>query len=418
MDEKNELALFRFSLIAPLVREATNQSQKKYLEEVCAKSFDVPGLGQREFSPSTLKLWLYNYRRYGLEGLKTNQRSDKGKFRTLSTDIQNMIKTIIKENPERTGTNIYDDLLDAKLKNLPSLSTVQRFISQQKNELVEPTIERKRFEFEFANDCWQSDVCVGPYLTINGKKKKTYLIAFLDDATRLVVNSQYFFNESYLSLEETLRIALLKRGVPKKIFVDNGKIYYSKQLRLICARLGIALSYARAYSPQSKGKIERMFRTYRDGFLREIDLEEIDSLDKLNELSNSYIEKEYHQRVHSSLNGLSPIERFLKDKDKIKMVTGEQLDKIFLHQVKRKVTNDATVSIHNNVFEVPQKFCKRQVDVLFKPNDFSLAYLKFENEPLISIFPLNSIDNSKIPRKQYQKDTIDYTKLYEKGDEN
>lgn len=117
---------------------------------------------------------------------------------------------------------------------MPFLSTMQRFVRNLRSTLIEPEIERRRYECKFANDCWQSDVCVGPYLLI---------------------------------LEETFRQALLKRGIPKKLFVDNGKVFQSQQLQLICARLGIAVSVARPYSPASKGKIERYFRTFRDQFL-------------------------------------------------------------------------------------------------------------------------------------------------------
>ena len=277
---KTELALFRFSLIAPLVNGSCEKSQKEYLEEICAKRYDVPGLGNREFSTTTVRYWLSLYRRYGLDGLKTKPRNDQGRFRHLSFEAQEFIKESLKASPGQTAIMIHQDLLNSRLSDKPSLSTVSRFVRQLRNTLTEPEIERKRYECRFANDCWQSDIMVGPYLLIDGKKLKTYLIAFMDDASRLIVHSQFFFTENYLALEETLRQALLKRGIPKKIFVDNGKVYQSLQLRLICARLGITLSFARPYSPSSKGKIERFFRTLRNSFLSQLDISDISSFEK------------------------------------------------------------------------------------------------------------------------------------------
>jgi len=56
MDEKQrtELALFRFSLIAPIVNGSLEGSVQEYLETTCAKTYDVPGHGRRQFSPRTL----------------------------------------------------------------------------------------------------------------------------------------------------------------------------------------------------------------------------------------------------------------------------------------------------------------------------------------------------------------------------
>ncbi|MGI6036171.1 MAG: DDE-type integrase/transposase/recombinase [Limnochordia bacterium] len=412
MDDKTrtELALFRFSLIAPLVSGTLQGSAKEYIEEACAKRYDVPGLGQREFSPATLKHWLSTYRRYGLEGLKKQPRSDRGHFRRLTAEAQQLIKETLKASPKRSAVAVYQDVLAANLTNPPSLSTVQRFIKQTKDALVEPEIERRRFECRFANDCWQSDVCIGPYLLLDGKKKKTYLVAILDDASRLIVHSEFFFEESYLTLEATLRRAFLKRGIPKKLFVDNAKIYHTVQLRLICARLGISLSFCRPYSPASKGKIERYFRTFRGQCLDSLDVTSVSSLDELNRLNTAYFEGMYNQRPHSSLEGDSPIERFLRDQDQLRFATEVQLEHIFLHEVKRSVTKDATISLNRVIFEVPQIYCGRQVTVLYRPKDLSHAYLQSDSQ-LIPIEPVRTIDNAQIPRKQ----NIDYTRFYEGG---
>lgn len=412
-ETRTKLALFRFSLIAPLVNGSTDRTAREYLEEICAKPYDVPGFGQREFSTSTLKHWLYAYRKHGLDGLKKAHRTDQGKFRTLSSEAQEFIMEDLKANPGRTALAIYQDLVNARLADIPSLSTVQRFVRNLRSTLIEPEIERRRYECKFANDCWQSDVCVGPYLLVGGKKKRTYLIAILDDASRLIVHSQFFFQGNYLALEETFRQALLKRGIPKKLFVDNGKVFQSQQLQLICARLGIAVSFARPYSPASKGKIERYFRTFRDQFLSQLDLREVSSLEVLNKLNLAFTEETYNRRPHSSLQGKSPIDRFLEDQDKLQFPSHAQLERQFLHEVKRRVTKDAIVSLDKVAYEVPQIYCGCQVKILFSPYDSSQVYLVPPGEETsIRIDPVRTVDNSQIPRKQNLRKPLDYTALY------
>ena len=53
----------------------------------------------------------------------------------------------------------------------------------------------------------------------------------------------------------------------KQIYLDNGKSYKNCQLSLICARLGIKLTHTHPYDPESKGKVERCFKTIKEGWM-------------------------------------------------------------------------------------------------------------------------------------------------------
>lgn len=420
MDEnlRNELALFKFSLIAPIVNGTITGSVKEYLEKICVKTYEIPGKGPRELSPNTIRRWLFEYRRYGIDGLKRKSRNDKGTSRALTGDITRAIREFKELYPKKTATAVYSELLAGGFLGFPpvSLSTVQRYLKKIEIK-TEPEIERKRFVFEFANDCWQTDVLSGPYLTIDGKKKATYLIAFLDDASRLLVHGEFFFEENTKNLQTVLKKAVLKRGVPKRIFADNGKIFDSLQLRLVCASLGIALSHARPYSPASKGKIERVFRTFRTQFLSTLDLQELRSLEDLNTRFLSYVESTYNRKVHSSLNGLSPMERYLKDKDRFRFVPSKDLlEQVFLHEVARRVNRDATIVLCKQVYEVPQAFIGRQVTVRFDPENLSRVYLRDSDSPeFVTVYPVQAVTNSKLIRKQNQRSEIDFATLFGGG---
>lgn len=416
MDEKirNELALFRFSLIAPLVNGTVTGSAKDYLERLCAKPYQLPGGDFRELSPNTVRRWLSDYRRYGLEGLKRKARNDKGLSRTLTAEMAQSIRELKELHPDKTATAIYHTLLAQGVFGEPpvSLSTVQRYIKKL-GIRQEEAVERKRFTFEFANDCWQTDTLTGPYLVVNGKKKRTYLIAFLDDASRLLVHGEFFFEENSQNLQIAFKKAILKRGLPKKVFCDNGKVFDSLHLRMICASLGIILSHARPYSPASKGKIERMFRTLRMQFIETLDAE-VCSLEDLNARFLAYVEGTYNLRPHASLEGLSPLERYLKDKDRLRFVTSsESLERVFLHEVIRKVKKDATIALSNRVYEVPQMLIGQSVKVRFDPEDPSKAFVQAGEPPsLVPVYPVRAVDNSKIIRRQNQRRQIDYAALY------
>ena len=423
MDEKtrDELALFRFSLIAPIVNGTAPGSIKNYIEGISTRSYQIPGRGWRELSPPTIGKWLSDYRRFGIDGLKRKQRSDRGASRVLTSVVAQSVGEMKRLYPQKTATGIYQELLArGALGNPPvSLSTVCRYVKKLgRDGNTGDAMERKRFAFEYANDCWQTDTMVGPYLTLDGKKKRTYLIAFLDDCSRLLVGGEFFLEENSISLQTVLKKALLKRGQPKKIFADNGRIYDSLSLRMSLATLGVVLSHARPFSPSSKGKIERMFRTVRMQFIESLDTSQIHSLDELNQRFSAYAEGTYNMRPHSSLNGLSPLERYLQDTERLKFVASpEKIDQVFLHEALRKVKKDATIALLSQVYEVPQILIGQSVAVRYDPEDLSRAQVKIGEPPsLITVYPVRPIDNSRIIRKQNQKESIDYTSLYSGSD--
>ncbi|MCL6558089.1 MAG: DDE-type integrase/transposase/recombinase [Firmicutes bacterium] len=422
MDSKtrDEVALFKFSLIAPLLN-GTASSTKEYLETVCARKHQVPGTGLREFSPSTILSWLHAYRNYGFEALKRKPRKDKGSTRKLSPQAVQAVKDLVVLSPPRTSTSIYCELLSKGLLGNPpaSLSTLQRLMKKlDPPPKTEPSVERKRFELEFANQCWQADSCVGPYLYMGPRKRKTYLIALLDDASRLCVHTEFFFAENVIGLTTVLKKAIAKRGIPNKLFTDNAKIFSSLHLRTACAALGTVVSHSRIYSPESKGKIERFFRTLREQFFVNLDPDSLTSLESLNCALWAYIEETYNRRPHSSLGGLSPLERYLKDQNRFRFAPSkEYLDMIFLYEARRRVAKDATISVMKTVFEVPQHLIGSSCTIRFDPQDLSRAFvLAGGDSSPITVYPVRPHDNSKLPRKQNQRERIDYTRLYQGGE--
>ena len=413
MDEKlrREIALFRFSLIAPILNNTyPNKTVKDYLEEICAKVYDSPLGLKKEYAPSTIKEWLRLYKTKGIDGLYPKNRSDKGESRKLKAEVKELVISLKKANPKRTAKSIYQEIIiTTKVKPFElSLSTVQRYIKNLDLSTDSNIKDRRAFEFENANDCWQSDISVGPYLTINGVKHKTYIVAFLDDASRLIVSCKAFKSDNLLSVLEVFKDAVATRGVPKKVFFDNGKVYRSGQMELICASLGCALCFAEPYSPQSKGKIERWFQTLQKQWQQLIDTSSFQSIDELNKSLNEYVELNYNRAYHNGIKD-KPINKFLANIDNIKRFTEQELRNVFLYRVERKVKNDSTVSIDKELYEVPSKYIGSKLYIRYDPTNNEEAFIFSENgERLERIVKVNKIDNSKLKRGS-KKEAVDFS---------
>jgi hypothetical protein len=213
-------------------------------------------------------------------------------------------------------------------------------------------------------------------------------------------------------MQVVFKKAISKYGVPKKLFVDNGGSYKNDQLQLICASLGTVLIHTKPYSPESKGKVERMFRTIKDNWLNAVDWNDFKSLEQMNEDFAKYLNEKYTNEVHSALE-TTPRQRFLDDSTKFKFIPSEILETHFLHRDTRKVNNDATIKLNNIFFEVPQKYIGQRINIRYLPNDTKEIFVFSKDNKLTeTVYPLKRIDNSKIRRN-----SIDYSKM-NGGDSN
>lgn len=417
MDEKQreQVALFRFSLIAPILNDTIqNKTVKEYLEEICAKKYDTPQGELKEFAPATIKEWLRLYRLKGFDALYPKKRNDKGASRKLPEKLKDTILELKKSNPKRSARSIYNEIIvNNQIKPSEiSVSTVQRYIKNLKIDNYENIKDRRAFEFPYANDCWQSDISVGPYLLINGVKKKTYVIAFLDDCSRLIVSCSIFDVDNLLSVLTVFKDAISKRGVPKKVFFDNGKVFRAVQMELICASLGSTLCFAEPYSPQSKGKIERWFQTLQKQWQHLLDTSNFNSVEEVNKSLNQYVEK-YNSTYHLGIKE-KPIDKFLSNVDNLKLLTQQEIRNTFLYRVQRNVRNDSTVSIDKQLYEVPSKYIGSKIYIRYDPTNDNEAFIFSENgERLEQILKVNKIDNSKI-RRGTKKDPVDFSPFTDK----
>lgn len=92
----------------------------------------------------------------------------------------------------------------------------------------------------------------GLHLKLGRAKRQTYLIAFIDGASRLATHAQFSWEQNFTAVRAVFKEAILKRGVPKMIYTDNGKVYRSGGLAVICAGLGCTLLHTEPFTPAAK----------------------------------------------------------------------------------------------------------------------------------------------------------------------
>lgn len=396
--EREQVALFRYGLIAPLLNGQVDP--KQYFEELEGKVHQVPYYGERKIAVKTIKEWLLKYRRYGFDALKPKRRSDRGVSRRLSPDDQDHILELRKKFLHMPVSVFYEELIRRGeiSKNQISYSTIYRLLKKNNlsGKIFTPEPERKRFAYDQVNILWQADLSHGPYVPVNGKMKKSFLFAYIDDCSRLVPYAQFFLTEGFEGLRIVTKEALLRRGKPKMIYADNGKIYRSETLQYACAQLGITLTHTQPYDPKAKGKIERFFKTVQTRFYPLLRANPPQSLEELNERFWRWLEEDYHRKVHTSLEGKTPLEVFQSQIEHIHFIEDPKiLDYIFLKRENRKVKADGTITLNKQLYEVPARFIGHSVDVRF---DESGVYI-FENDQKVAeAKPVSFTDNAHVKR--------------------
>ncbi len=410
MKEIDPVALFRLSVLGPIVsRERLLRGElQQLMREAAQREYAIPGSQRRLLGEKTVQAWYYAWRRDGISGLTPKVRVDRGQSK-ISPAIQEAVLAAKRENPRRSINQISRLLMAAGLVADQSLSrsSVHRLLQQ--NGLSQLTgssslpEEKRSFGAEFAGSIWYGDVMHGPRVAVKGQLRKTYLVSLIDDASRLVAHSAFCLGETALDIEGVLKQALLRRGVPIKIIVDNGAAYRATTLQGLCVRLGIHLIFCRPYAPEGKGKLERWHRTLRDQFLSELDERRINDLDDLNARLWAWLEQVYHQTPHAGLAGLTPLARYQRDLPRIRSLGAKasQIDALFLHRVQRFVRKDGTVSYLGQRFEVPYELSGKTVRLVVDPHAQRVVGVEDEaGASLGAATPLDQLANIQRVRRK------------------
>lgn len=387
MDEKQrqEIANFRYGLIAPIVTRTLNSGeQAAMLREIAGHTYDIPHSDTQKVSLRTLERYLKSYREGGWDTLLPSVRADKLQCKQIAPDVLEKAMALKKEQPTRSVRQIMAILELAQFVEPGQLkeSTLSRQLRNhgmtRKALEKDPKNTFRRFEALHRNACWQGDVQHTLYLPHpeqKGKKKMAYLVVFLDDYSRLVVHGQFYFEERVPRLENCLKKALIKHGIPSMIYCDNGSIYSSHHFARICGRLKTELKHTKPGRPQGRGKQEKFFRFVDQSFVPEaydlIEQGKIQTLDDLNRFFTAWLDVAYHQKVHNTFKQ-RPIDRYQKCEHPIRRLPPHELAEIFLLEETRKVDQTNCISLMGAIYELESGFAGAEVQLRFDAYDMAV----------------------------------------------
>lgn len=401
---KQAIALMRYAAISPLITDTAGdyESQSAYFRDIAAKGIRAPDGSLHHYAPSTIQKWFCGYKKGGFESLIPKGRADCGVSRKIDSDLEERIRYLKHTYPRLPASEIHRRLMeDGSIRpGQLSESTILRFINQMMfRERLTSNQDMRRYERPHVNEVWCGDSSVGPYLkTKDGKKRRVYIIALIDDASRFIIGIDVFFNDNFVNLMSVIKSAVSKYGRPQIFNFDNGSSYKNRQMELLAARIGSTIRYCRPYTPTQKAKIERWFRSMKDHWMASLDMRDHHTLDELRGSLLAYV-RQYNQRPHSSLGGQTPQERFFSEPECFRRLPEDKIAGSFLLEVERRVSADCVVVIDQVEYEVDYRFAKQRITLRYSP-DMEEIYVVEQDGTLTPIRLLNKHENAYVKREK------------------
>jgi putative transposase len=361
-DDHTKEALFRHAVLGDVLSRKLHWGElRPLLTELSEKTFEDYRGRSRRMAYSTLEEWFYKHRHDGFEGLKPLSRSDAGCSRRLSPELEQLVIDLKREDPGRSAPLILRELQLAGRINRGAMSVypIQRLLRH--HGLSGPQMEidvpaRFRWEASMCGELWQADALHGPIL-INPatmRPQRAIIFGLLDDRSRIIPYLEAGFGETEHRFLTVLHSAIARRGIPRRLLMDNHASFTNHDLRVLCAKLDIHIVHSRPGDGPTKGKIERFWRSLRGHVIDRLDPQIVSTIDELNLRLWSYVEAEYHHRPHSSLSGKTPLEAWESGADDIRWVSDHsRLEQAFVGEVDRLARNDSTVQWRGIFYEVP-----------------------------------------------------------------
>jgi len=373
---RERVALFRYGVIGHLLSaELPYGELRKAIAGLASREYTIPGSHRKTVCQGTIRDWLNRYRTGGYEALKPRSRSDIGSSRALDPHVARLIMETKQESPKISVKTILKGLVNKGTVRPGQCApaTVYRYLAAHmpKPQPSKTGNVSRRFAHRFPNDCWQGDVMHGPYIKTKDspKARKTYLMAFLDDASRLIVAARFFFAESAANVKTLLRHAFLTYGIPRRLYLDNGPCYRADEIGIACACVNCALIHTTPYYPEGKGKVERFYRTVQSACLPTIGM--VHSLEELNTRFDRWLQSDYNRAPHSGIDNATPLDTFLsKGKGHIRRFpTNIDPVDLFCKRDTRKVDKLATFRLNNAIYQTEQHLVGTTVEIRYDPDD-------------------------------------------------
>lgn len=368
MDEERRLhiALHRYAAIDRLVEaEIPRGGQASVLRALAA---------EHGHHPDTLWRWARRFQQGGLDQLKPPaRRADAGALRGLTPEMLTLAVRLREEEPRRSTTTLIELMVRlhpqwrGKMAR-PTLDRHLRRLGKTRKRLAHPTRVLRRFAMAARNDLWVADFCL-PELSFQqgGETHRAILLAIIDHKTRFVPAAAFVPSRQAVFVEELLRHAIALCGLPRSFFVDNGAELVGSLVAGGCAHLGIRHIRASVGEPESRGVVERYFRTVQDSFVPEMAAKGmLPTLDELNRYWDAWLEF-YHTRPHAGLDGRCPRQAWEEDPAPLRRVDPVTVEGAFLLREHRRVDKTALITWEGRHYLCADALVGERVEIRFHP---------------------------------------------------
>jgi putative transposase len=378
------IALFRYSVISEAVSTQLSPAERGLVVRALAsRSWTTPEGQSRSFSRATIDRWITAYKSHGLKGLKPVARADRGHGR-VNDELMAEAVRLRRAVPARSAAQITEIIARSHHVMLSQRTVREHLVREGVSRAqltAEPAQAFGRFEASRRNEIWIGDVLVGPFVPHPRRagSRRAKLFVLVDDYSRLLVHARWMEEENTRAGQDVLQAGVTRRGVPEHLYLDNGAPYRSSQLERSCAVLGVHLVHSKPYSPEGRGKQERLNRYIRERFLTEAEAAGITSFAELNDSFMAWAEQVANTRMHAETKQ-TPIARFLAD-GPVQRPDPQLVCEAFRWSLSRRVTKTATVSLFANRYGVDPGLIGRYVELHFDPEDLAVIDVICEGQP-------------------------------------
>lgn len=404
-DHAEAIALFRSEIVGALARrEMTRGELADAIRAVAACRYRPPGRrASRQYGVSTIERWYYAYRSGGLEALKPAPRSDRGRARDLTPEQRSLLLDVRREHPTASAAVIVRTLIaDGRLaKKAVSVTTVRRLFREAGlTRGVRPDGHtRLRWQASHPGALWHGDVCHGPALRIGKTTMPLRIHALLDDTSRYVIALEAHHTEREDDMLGIFLRALRRHGAPDALYFDNGATYRGEALRVACERLDVTLLHARPGDAPARGKMERFWRTLRQGCL-----DHLGTMTQLHDVQArllAFLDEHYHRAPHGGLFGKHPADVW--DGAVTRAIDEPALAAALTTRARRRVRRDGTLDIEGTAWQLDQSFLAGAIVTVAIDMTGTATPVVEHDDRRYTLHPVDAVAAGKTRRKPHDK---------------
>lgn len=390
----------RVELVETLLDERIHETERAEIRRAYIRQHGV--------SERTIRNYLRRYREHGADGLVFHHsRREARSPRIPDIALRHKILALIEEHPRRTVPQLRRILTKdtdyAEAISAVSDRSIYRFLAengltqkQRSAKAIDPTRRSYRqFEAGASMELVQGDARDGIWLPDpdnHEKTRKTYLFGWVDDYSRKILCARYYWDQKLPRLEDSFKTMVLRWGIPKKAYLDNGSVYIAGQFAFVLSRLGIRKIHHKPYQAWCKGKVEAVMKTLKTEFQSEAQRAGFHTLEELNSALWAWIDVEYNRRNHST-TGQPPATRFAAGlpADHRRVEDLEWFEALFLVPETRTVHKYGLIKLEGNKYRTTAAH-GTVIAVRYNPFDLSTVW-RYDGDTCVETLSVHTLNH-------------------------